>query len=131
MQEIARGWHPGRAIEPIGWINRLEVDMTRAVFMTPEQVEKLVAIIRQDQELWQKLKDRELEGESRFAAARAQGKWPDLHAQELPPAMRPSWNELLNEFLKTQYGDDYWRFEQMNLTMALRREIRKELNLPV
>jgi hypothetical protein len=92
--------------------------MTRAVFMTPEQVETLIAIARQDQEIWQKLKDRELEGESRFAAARAQGKWPDLHKRELPPPLRPSWSELLNEFLKAQYGDDYWRFEQVQSTMA-------------
>jgi hypothetical protein len=105
--------------------------MVLAIFMTPEQVEKLVIIVREDQELWQKLKDRELEGESRYAAARAQGKWPDLHEPELPPVMRPSWSELLIEFLKTQYGDDYWRFEHMNLTMALRREMRKELNLPI
>jgi len=105
--------------------------MVRAIFMTPEQVEQLVQLAKQDTELWQKLKDRELEGESRFATARAQGKWPDLHEEELPPLTRPSWDELLIEFLKAQYGAVYYNFERMNLTMAIRREIRKELNLPL
>jgi len=105
--------------------------MVRAIFMTPEQVEQLVRLAKQDSKLWQKLKEREVEGENQFALARSQGKWPDLHARELPPLMRPSWAELLIEFLKTQYGEDYYRFERGRLTIALRREIRKELNLPV
>jgi hypothetical protein len=106
-------------------------NMVQAKFMTPEQVEQLVQLAKQNTELWQKLKERESEGESRYAAARAQGKWPDLHARELPPLTRPSWEELLIEFLKAQYGEDYYRFERGRLTMALRKEIRKELNLPV
>jgi hypothetical protein len=105
--------------------------MVRAIFLSPEQVEHLVQLAKQNAELWQRLKEREVEGEARFAAARAQGKWPDLDADELPPLMRPSWGELLIEFLKAQYGEDYYRFERGRLTMALRREIRKELNLPI
>ena len=30
--------------------------MVLAIFMTPEQVEKLVTIVKEDQELWQKAK---------------------------------------------------------------------------
>jgi hypothetical protein len=48
--------------------------MVRAVFMSPEQVEHLVQLAKQNTELWLKLTERKLEGESRYAAARAQGK---------------------------------------------------------
>lgn len=104
--------------------------MTRAVFMTSEQLEELVAVARRDPELWQKLKDRELEGERREAAARAQGKWLDSPDVVLDPPSRPSRDELIFEFLARQYGSDH-HFYRGQLTMALRKEVRIELNLPV
>jgi hypothetical protein len=103
--------------------------MTRAIFMTNEQVEELVALAKQDQILWRQLKDRELEGERREAAARAQGKWQDSPDVVLDPLVRPSRDELIFNFLVKQYGADQ-HFYRGQLTMALRREVRIELGLP-
>ena len=105
--------------------------MTPPIFMTQQQVRELLDLVRRDLDLWQMLKDREVEGERIYAIARSQGKWPDLDADTLPPRMRPSLDELMVEFLVRQYGADYHCYSRASLTMAIRKELRIELGMPI
>jgi hypothetical protein len=106
--------------------------MRPAVFMTKEQTAELVAKAKQDPRLWQAFKERELEVERIHAAARAQGKWPDSPDFVIdPPPLRPSFGELLVDLMKSLYGDDFNKYAHGSVALALRREIRLELGLPV
>jgi hypothetical protein len=106
--------------------------MRSAVFMSDDQVLELVARARQDSELWQALKERELEIERIYATARAQGKWPDSPDFVIdPPPLRPTFHELLSVFLERVYGANAGKYERGSLLLCLRKEIRIELGLPV
>ena len=104
--------------------------MTNEMAKREETIAELVAIAKDDHLLWQQLKEREIEFEQRYAAARAQGKWLDSPDLDLPPLIRPVFLELVAEFMRSK-PEKYKNVIQPSLGLAMRREIRIELGLPL
>ena len=104
--------------------------MAQPSLMSNRELSELVDKARNDVELWRKLKDRELEAERREAAARAQGKWEDSRDVILELLERPLRAELVADLLIRIYGPDH-HFVHAPITMALRKAVRIELDLPV
>jgi hypothetical protein len=88
--------------------------MVRAVFMTDEQVNELVALARADEKLWAEFKDRERSGP----------------LDESGMHKLPSMAMIAEEIAKTKYGDQH-TFELGSLIIGLRYAARRELGLPV
>ena len=104
--------------------------MVRAVMMTREQIDELVARARDDKGLWEELKDRELEIEKRLADAARQGREIDDRDLVCDPPKLPTMGMLLTELIGRRYGRDN-NLDDGSLTMAIRRAVREELGLPV
>ena len=104
--------------------------MVRAVMMTREQIDELVARARDDKALWEELKDRELELEKRLADAARQGREIDDHDLVFDPPKMPTMGMFVTELIGRRYGRDNI-FDDGSLTMAIRRAVREELGLPV
>jgi hypothetical protein len=104
--------------------------MVRAVFMTPEQISELVELAHKDPALWEELKHRELETEKRLADAAKQGRDFDDRDAVLDPPKLPTRGMMLSDLVKRRYGPDE-NFEHGSLIMAVRRQVRIELGLPV
>ena len=70
-----------------------------------EEINPIIEEIKQDQELWALILDRELEREHFQKLARELGKpRPDLEPEAFPPIKRPTADEAILEFLKRRYG---------------------------
>jgi hypothetical protein len=104
--------------------------MVRAVFMTPEQISELVELARKDSALWEELKHRELESEKVLADAAKQGRDFDDPDVVLDPPKLPTRGMMLSDLVKRRHGPDE-NFEHGSLIMAVRRQARIELGLPV
>jgi hypothetical protein len=104
--------------------------MVRAVMMTREQIDELVALARDDKALWEELKDRELETEKRLADAARQGREIDDHDLVIDPPKLPTMDILVTELIERRYGRDN-TFYDGSLIIAIRRAVRQELGLPV
>jgi len=103
--------------------------MVRAVMMTREQIDELVALARKDAVLWEELKDREFEIEKNLAAAK-QGLDVDDPDAVLDPPKLPTMGMMVSDLVKRRYGPDE-NFDRGSLTMAIRYHVRQELRLPV
>jgi hypothetical protein len=104
--------------------------MVRAVMMSRDQINELVALAREDAGLWHALKDRELEIEKHIAQAAAQGRDVDDREAVLDPPMLPTMGMMVSDLVKRRYGADE-NFDHGSLIMAVRRCLRLELGLPV
>jgi hypothetical protein len=104
--------------------------MVRAVMMTREQIDELVAVARQDPVLWNELKDRELEIEKRLADAAKQGLDVDDRDAVLDPPKLPTMGMMVADLVKQRYGPDA-HLDTGSLKMAIRYHVRQELGLPV
>jgi hypothetical protein len=87
--------------------------MVRAILMTKDQIANLVALAREDQQLWSSLKDREM---NQF--------------DEKGSAKIPSLAMLVEEFVAKKCGADHI-FDTGSLMIQLRYHTRQELGLPV
>lgn len=87
--------------------------MSRAVFMTKDQIAGLVEIARRDEKLWSDLKDRELN-----------------RLDENGVAKLPSLSMLVDEFAAKELGPNH-NFDIGSLIIRLRYHTRIELGLPV
>jgi len=103
--------------------------MVRAVMMTREQIDELVALARKDAVLWEELKDREFEIEKNVAATK-QILNVDVPDAVLDPPKLPTMGMMVSDLVKRQYGPDE-NFDRGSLTMAIRYHVRQELRLPV
>lgn len=104
--------------------------MVRAVMMTKGQIGELVTLARNDLALWDELKDRELEIEKRLQDVAKQGKDVDDHDAVFDEPKMPTMAMMISKLVKDRYGAEEI-FDHGSLIMALRYQIRKELDLPV
>jgi hypothetical protein len=105
--------------------------MVRAERMTSQQIAEVVELARSDRDIWEMLKNRELEIEKRIADAAKQGHSRiDNHVDVVfdPPA-RPTMPEIIGELMKKRFGSDE-HFVQISVIMEIRRLLRTELGLP-
>jgi hypothetical protein len=98
--------------------------------MTPEQISELVELAHKDPALWEELKHRELETEKRLADAAKQGRDFDDRDAVLDPPKLPTMGMMLSDLVKRRYGLNE-NFDHGSLIMAVRRQVRIELGLPV
>jgi hypothetical protein len=108
-----------------------EYPMVRAVMMTDKQATELVKIARDNHDLWEEVKARELEIEKRLSDAAKQGLQIDDRDAIFDPPQAPTLEEIASELIKGRYGCPDEPFERGTLIVEMRRAARLDLGLPV